>query len=46
MIRLAYDSELPGLVVDGRSPNEVYYLPERRRDLRIARTDGQPRWKA
>jgi hypothetical protein len=33
---LNYERELPGLVIDGRSLNEVYYLPERRTDLRLA----------
>jgi hypothetical protein len=32
----AYERELPGFVIDGVSLNEVYYLPERRRDLRLA----------
>ena len=31
-----YERELPGFVIDGRSLNEVYYLPERRTDLRLA----------
>jgi hypothetical protein len=30
-----YDRDLPGMVIDGRSLNEVYYLPERRRQLRL-----------
>jgi hypothetical protein len=32
----AYERELPGFVIDGVSLNEVYYLPERRTDLRLA----------
>ena len=32
----AYERELPGFVIDGLSLNEVYYLPERRADLRLA----------
>ncbi|MBW3653723.1 MAG: hypothetical protein KY433_09050 [Actinobacteria bacterium] len=32
---LAYEQEMPGFVIDGRSLNEVYYLPERRADLRL-----------
>jgi hypothetical protein len=32
----AYERELPGFVIDGVSLNEVYYLPERRDDLRLA----------
>jgi hypothetical protein len=32
----AYERELPGFVIDGVSLNEVYYLPERRSDLRLA----------
>ena len=32
---LAYERELPGLVIDGRSLNEVYYLPELRADVRL-----------
>jgi hypothetical protein len=31
-----YERELPGFVIDGVSLNEVYYLPERRADLRVA----------
>ncbi|HEV2059569.1 MAG TPA: hypothetical protein VGR11_09435 [Solirubrobacteraceae bacterium] len=34
--QLAYERELPGFVIDGLSLNEVYYLPERRTDLRVA----------
>lgn len=32
----AYEAERPGLVIDGTPFNEAYYLPERRRDLRLA----------
>ena len=31
-----YEREMPGVVIDGRSLNEVYYLPERRSDLLLA----------
>jgi hypothetical protein len=31
-----YERVLPGLVIDGCSLNEIYYLPERRADLRLA----------
>ena len=31
-----YEREMPGFVIDGRSLNEVYYLPERCSDLRLA----------
>jgi hypothetical protein len=31
----SYDDALPGFVIDGRSTNEVYYLPERQDDLRL-----------
>lgn len=31
-----YEREMPGFVIDGRSLNEVYYLPERCEDLRLA----------
>ena len=31
-----YEREMPGFVIDGVSLNEVYYLPERRADLRTA----------
>ena len=32
---VAYEQEMPGFVIDGRSLNEVYYLPERQADLRL-----------
>jgi hypothetical protein len=32
---LAYEREMPGIVIDGRSINEVYYRPELRSDLRL-----------
>ena len=38
--QLEYERELPGFVIDGRSLNEVYYLPERRSDLRLAPVPG------
>ena len=31
-----YERDMPGFVIDGVSLNEVYYLPERRSDLRLA----------
>jgi len=31
-----YEREMPGFVIDGRSLNETYYLPELRSDLRLA----------
>jgi len=31
-----YEREMPGFVIDGRSLNETYYLPEKRADLRLA----------
>jgi len=31
-----YEREMPGFVIDGRSLNETYYLPELRADLRLA----------
>jgi len=31
-----YERDMPGFVIDGTSLNEVYYLPERRSDLRLA----------
>ena len=31
-----YEREMPGFVIDGRSLNETYYLPERRPELRLA----------
>jgi len=31
-----YEREMPGFVIDGRSLNETYYLPEKRTDLRLA----------
>ena len=34
--RAAYEREMPGFVIDGVSLNEVYYLPERAPDLRLA----------
>ncbi|MEA2154680.1 MAG: hypothetical protein QOE11_820 [Solirubrobacteraceae bacterium] len=30
-----YERDLPGLVIDGLSMNEAYYLPERRADVRV-----------
>ncbi|HWI06000.1 MAG TPA: hypothetical protein VNT54_00615 [Solirubrobacteraceae bacterium] len=36
-----YERELPGFVIDGMSLNEVYYLPERRSDLRLAPVPAQ-----
>jgi hypothetical protein len=30
-----YEAQLPGLVIDGRSINESYYLPERRKNVRV-----------
>lgn len=36
-----YERELPGFVIDGRSLNEVYYLPERSADLRLAPVAGE-----
>jgi len=33
---LQYEHEMPGFVIDGRSLNETYYLPERRSGLRLA----------
>lgn len=34
--QLDYEREMPGFVIDGLSLNEVYYLPERRTDLRLS----------
>ncbi len=31
-----YERDMPGFVIDGVSLNEVYYLPERRPDVRLA----------
>ncbi|MDQ3723353.1 MAG: hypothetical protein M3376_09875, partial [Actinomycetota bacterium] len=31
-----YERDMPGFVIDGVSLNEVYYLPERRADVRLA----------
>jgi hypothetical protein len=40
--QLAYEEELPGFaVIDGRSLNEIYYLPERRADLVLAPVPAQ-----
>ena len=39
--QLEYERELPGFVIDGLSLNEVYYLPEQRRDLRLAPVPGE-----
>ena len=36
-----YEREMPGFVIDGRSLNEAYYLPERRPDLRLAPVPAQ-----
>jgi hypothetical protein len=37
----AYEAALPGLVIDGRSTNEAYYLPERQAGLRLAPVPAQ-----
>ena len=36
-----YEREMPGFVIDGRSLNETYYLPELRGDLRLEAVPAQ-----